>query len=432
MNRTPIRQALNLPALRSRNYRLFFLGQALSLTGTWMTQIATVWLVYQLSNSPFLLGMVGFASQIPSFVLVPFGGVLVDRWNRHRVLVITQALAMLQSLALAVLALTGMIQVWHIIVLALFQGLINAVDAPTRQAFVPELVHDRTALANAIALNSSVFNGARLIGPSIAGILVASIGAGYCFLIDGLSYIAVIGALLAMQFTAKLVPPQSPISFQQIWERLWEGWQYAFGFKPIRAILLLLALVSFMGMPYTVLLPVFATDILKGGADTLGILTAASGIGALTAGIFLSLRKSILGLGKWIALAPAMMGTGLIIFSYSRTLWLSALMMAIVGYGFLIQFASSNTIIQTIVEDDKRGRVMSFYTMAFMGMLPIGSLAAGILADWIGAPYTLLIGGSFCIIGSLIFRRELPRIRQLLCPVYQKIGIDLPPAKRST
>ncbi|MBL1178273.1 MFS transporter [Pantanalinema sp. GBBB05] len=432
MNRTPISQALNLPALRSRNYRLFFLGQALSLTGTWMTQIATVWLVYQLSNSPFLLGMVGFASQIPSFVLVPFGGVLVDRWNRHRVLVITQALAMLQSLALAVLALTGVIQVWHIVALALFQGLINAVDAPTRQAFVPELVHDRTALANAIALNSSVFNGARLIGPSIAGILVASIGAGYCFLIDGLSYIAVIGALLAMQFTAKLVPAQSPISFQQIWERLWEGLQYAFGFKPIRAILLLLALVSFMGMPYTVLLPVFATDILKGGADTLGILTAASGIGALTAGIFLSLRKSILGLGKWIALAPAMMGIGLIIFSYSRTLWLSALMMAIVGYGFLIQFASSNTIIQTIVEDDKRGRVMSFYTMAFMGMLPIGSLAAGILADWIGAPHTLLIGGSFCILGSLIFRRELPRIRQLLRPVYQKIGIDLTPAKRST
>lgn len=425
-------QTLHLPALRSRNYRLFFLGQGLSLTGTWMTQIATVWLVYQLSNSPVLLGIVGFASQIPSFVLVPFGGVLVDRWNRHHVLVMTQALAMLQSLALAVLALTGIIQVWHIIVLALFQGLINAVDAPTRQAFIPELVTDRTALANAIALNSSVFNGARLIGPSIAGLLVATIGAGYCFLIDGLSYIAVIGALLAMRFTAKLVPAQSPISLQQIWERLWEGLQYAFGFKPIRAILLLLALVSFMGMPYTVLLPVFATDILKGGADTLGILTAASGIGALIAGIFLSLRKSILGLGKWIALAPALMGTGLIIFSYSRTLWLSALMMAIVGYGFLIQFASSNTIIQTIVEDDKRGRVMSFYTMAFMGMLPIGSLAAGSLAGWIGAPYTLLIGGIFCIIGSLIFRRELPRIRQLLRPVYQKIGIDLTQAKRST
>ncbi|MGI0483925.1 MFS transporter [Pantanalinema rosaneae CENA516] len=431
MSQNPIRRILNLPALRSRNYRLFFFGQGLSLTGTWMTQIATVWLVYQLSNSPFLLGMVGFASQIPSFVLVPLGGVLVDRWNRHHVLIITQALSMIQSLTLAVLALMGTIQVWQIIALALFQGLVNAVDAPTRQAFVPQLVHDRSALANAIALNSSVFNGARLIGPSVAGMIVATLGASYCFLIDGLSYIAVIAALLAMRFTHSLTPPSSPISLPQIGERLREGWQYAFGFKPIRAILLLLALVSFMGMPYTVLLPVFATEVLKGGADTLGILTAASGIGALIAGVFLSLRSSILGLGKWISLAPAIMGTGLIIFSYSTTLWLSALMMAIVGYGFLIQFASSNTIIQTIVEDDKRGRVMSFYTMAFMGMLPIGSLAAGSLADWIGAPRTLLIGGIFCIVGSLIFNRALPRIRQLLRPVYQQVGIDLTRAKRS-
>lgn len=432
MSQNPLRSILNLPALRSRNYRLFFLGQGLSLTGTWMTQIATVWLVYQLSNSPLLLGIVGFASQIPSFVLVPLGGVLGDRWNRHRILIITQALSMLQSLTLAVLALTGIIQVWQIIALALFQGLVNAIDAPTRQAFVPELVHERSALANAIALNSSVFNGARLIGPSIAGVIVATLGASYCFLIDGLSYIAVIGALLAMRFTRPLTPPRSPITVQQIGIQLWEGWQYAFGFKPIRAILLLLALVSFMGMPYTVLLPVFATEVLQGGADTLGILTAASGIGALGAGIFLSLRTSILGLGKWISLAPAMMGTGLIIFAYSTTLWLSAFMMAIVGYAFLIQFASSNTIIQTIVEDDKRGRVMSLYTMAFMGMLPIGSLVAGSLASWIGAPPTLFLGGLFCIGSSLLFSRELPQIRTLLRPVYQKIGIDLTQVKRST
>lgn len=419
-----LRQKFDLPALRSRNYRLFLMGQGLSLTGTWMTQIATVWLVYQLSHSSFLLGVVGFASQIPSFVLVPFGGVLVDRWNRHRALVITQALAMVQSLSLAALALTGTIQIWHIIALSLFQGLINAFDAPTRQAFVPEMIEDRTALANAIALNSSMFNGARLVGPSIAGILVATLGAGSCFLIDGLSYIAVIAALLAMRLKpAKTQQAKSPISLPIILKQLKEGLRYAYQFQPMRAILLLLALVSFMGMPYTVLLPVFATDILHGGASTLGILSAAAGVGALGAGVFLSLRKSILGLGRWIALAPAIMGTGLAIFALSKTLWLSALMMALVGFGFLIQFASSNTIIQTIVDDDKRGRVMSLYIMAFMGMMPLGSLFSGILAERIGAPNTLLFGGLCCVAGSFLFRRELPRIRQILRPIYRRLGV---------
>ncbi|HEY9737820.1 MAG TPA: MFS transporter, partial [Trichocoleus sp.] len=380
--------------------------------------------VYQLSQSSFLLGLVGFASQIPSFVLVPFGGVLVDRWNRHRALVVTQALAMVQSLSLAALALTGTIQIWHIIALSLFQGCINAFDAPTRQAFVPEMIEDRGALANAIALNSSLFNSARLVGPSIAGVLVATIGAGYCFLIDGLSYIAVIAALLAM----RIKPTQNqslktPISLPNIGKQLKEGLGYAYGFKPMRAILLLLALVSFMGMPYTVLLPIFATDILKGGASTLGILSAAAGVGALAAGVFLSLRKSILGLGRWIALAPALMGTGLAVFALSKTLWLSTLMMALVGFGFLIQFASSNTIIQTIVDDDKRGRVMSLYIMAFMGMMPLGSLFSGILADWIGAPNTLLIGGLCCVAGSFLFKRELPRLRQILRPVYTRLGV---------
>lgn len=415
---------LDLPALRSRNYRLFLMGQGLSLTGNWMTQIATIWLVYELSQSSFLLGLVGFASQIPSFVLVPFGGVLVDRWNRHQALVITQTLAMAQSFALAALALTGTIQIWHIIVLSLFQGCINAFDAPTRQAFVPEMIENRAALANAIALNSSLFNSARLVGPSIAGILVATLGAGSCFLIDGISYIAVIAALLAMRIKpAQNQPPQPPISLPHVLKQLREGMAYAYSFKPIRAILLLLALVSFMGMPYTVLLPVFATDILQGGASTLGVLSAAAGVGALGAGIFLSLRKSILGLGRWIALAPALMGTGLAIFALSTILWLSALMMALVGFGFLIQFASSNTILQTIVDDDKRGRVMSLYIMAFMGMMPLGSLAEGTLADSIGAPRTLLIGGLCCIVGSFVFRRELPKLRRVLRPVYIRMGI---------
>ncbi|HEY9761648.1 MAG TPA: MFS transporter [Trichocoleus sp.] len=419
-----LRQKLDLPALRSRNYRLFLMGQGLSLTGTWMTQIATVWLVYQLSHSSFLLGVVGFASQIPSFVLVPFGGVLVDRWNRHRALVVTQALAMVQSLSLAALALTGTIQIWHIIALSLFQGLINAFDAPTRQAFVPEMIEDRSALANAIALNSSMFNGARLVGPSIAGILVATLGAGSCFLIDGLSYIAVIAALLAMRIKpAQNQLPKPPISLPIVVKQLREGVRYAYRFKPIRAILLLLALVSFMGMPYTVLLPVFATDILKGGASTLGVLSAAAGVGALGAGVFLSLRKSILGLGRWIALAPAIMGTGLAIFALSKTLWLSALMMTLVGFGFLIQFASSNTIIQTVVDDDKRGRVMSLYIMAFMGMMPLGSLFSGTLADSIGASNTLLFGGICCVAGSFLFQRELPQLRRILRPIYTRLGV---------
>jgi MFS family permease len=408
-----------LRALESRNYRLFFMGQAISLIGTWMTQIATIWLVYQLTNSAFLLGIVGFSSQIPSFVLTPFGGILVDRWNRHRILIVTQSLAMFQSLTLAVLALTGIIYIWPIIVLSLLQGFINAVDAPARQAFVVEIIDKKENLGNAIALNSSIFNGARLVGPAIAGLLIARVGAGVCFLIDGLSYIAVISGLLAMKLKPHSITPHS----SNVWQRLSEGFNYAFGFAPIRAILLLLAVFSFAGMPYTILIPIFATQILHGGAETLGFLMAAVGVGALTGGIYLSSRQSVLGLGKFIAYSPIVIGVGLIIFAFSRVLWLSLVMMFIVGLGSILQIASSNTIIQTIVDDDKRGRVMSLFMMSFLGTLPFGNLVAGSLASKIGAPMTIVIGGVCCIVAALIFSQQLPRLRRLIRPIYTKIGI---------
>jgi MFS family permease len=408
-----------LRALESRNYRLFFAGQAISLVGTWMTQIATVWLVYDLTNSALWLGVVGFSSQIPSFLISPFGGILVDRWNRHRILITTQILAMIQSLTLAALALTGVMQIWHIILLSLFQGLITAVDSPARQAFVPEIIERKEDLGNAIALNSSVFNGARLVGPAIAGLLIASVGAGVCFLIDGLSYIAVIAGLLAM----KLKPRKIATHTTNVWQRLIEGFSYAFGFPPIRAILLLLALFSFMGMPYTILIPIFAKNILQGSAETLGFLMTAVGVGALVGGVYLSSRFTVIGLGKIIAIAPAIFGTALVIFSQSRILWLSLFMMFLVGFGGILQIASSNTILQTIVEDDKRGRLMSLYTMSFLGILPFGNLASGALADRIGAPDTLMIGGFCCILGSLVFSKQLPKLRRLIRPIYAQIGL---------
>jgi len=408
-----------LRALESRNYRLFFAGQAISLVGTWMTQIATVWLVYDLTNSALWLGVVGFSSQIPSFLISPFGGILVDRWNRHRILITTQILAMIQSLTLAALALTGVMQIWHIILLSLFQGLITAVDSPARQAFVPEIIERKEDLGNAIALNSSVFNGARLVGPAIAGLLIASVGAGVCFLIDGLSYIAVIAGLLAM----KLKPRKIATHTTNVWQRLIEGFSYAFGFPPIRAILLLLALFSFMGMPYTILIPIFAKNILQGSAETLGFLMTAVGVGALVGGVYLSSRFTVIGLGKIIAIAPAIFGTALVIFSQSRILWLSLFMMFLVGFGGILQIASSNTILQTIVEDDKRGRLMSLYTMSFLGILPFGNLASGALADKIGAPDTLMIGGFCCILGSLVFSKQLPKLRRLIRPIYAQIGL---------
>ena len=407
-------------ALRHRNYALFFSGQMISMIGTWMTRIATSWLVYKLTGSALLLGLVGFAGQIPSFVLAPFAGVLVDRWSRHRVLVTTQVLAMLQSAGLATLDLTGTIRIWHVIALAVVQGLINAFDMPARQSFVVEMVTDRNDLPNAIALNSTLINGSRLIGPSIGGVIIAGVGEGWCFAIDAISYLAVIGSLLAMTLAAA-----KPVfrKGQNMLKQLREGFSYVAGFQPIRNILLLLAFVSLVGFPYTVLMPVFANEVLHGGPNLLGLLMGASGVGAVMGAGFLAARKSILGLGRFIPGMAALFGLGLVAFSFSRVAWVSLLLMVVTGLGFMVQTAVSNTLIQTIVDEDKRGRVMSFYTMAFMGTAPFGSLIAGYVADRIGAPHTLLIGGIGCVVGAALFYRALPRLREFVRPIYREKGI---------
>jgi MFS family permease len=407
------------PALRSRNYQLFFAGQGISLIGSWMTQLATVWLVYHLTNSALMLGVVGFTSQIPNFLLTPFGGVFADRFPRRKILVGTQILSMAQSLTLAALALSGVIQIWHILILSLCQGIISAVDAPARQVFVTELVEHKEDLANAIAINSIMFNGARLVGPAIGGLVIARVGEAYCFLIDGLSYIAVIMALLAMRFQPKQIPAMTSNPLQEIKA----GFEYAFGCPPIRAILSLSALVSLMGMQYTVLVPVFADKILQGNAQTLGFLMAASGIGAVCGGLYLVTRKTVVGLGKVIIFGPTILGIGLITFSLSRLLPLSLLAMLLIGLGTILQVAAGNTVLQTIVLDDKRGRVMSLYTMSFLGMVPFGNLLGGSLADRIGAPNTLIIAGSACILGSLWFSRQLPALRKIVREIYERKGI---------
>lgn len=410
-----IQQTFSLPAFQSRNYRLFFLGQGLSLVGTWITMVAMIWLVYHLTQSPVLLGLVGFASQFPNLVLVPFGGVLSDRWNHRQTLVVTQALSMVQSFALAILTLTGTIHISHIIALSLFQGIVNAVDAPTRQAFVPEIIERKDVLINAIALNSSLFNSARLIGPAIGGVLLAGVGAGYCFLIDGISYIAVIIALLAMQVKPKPVDAsQSSLTIATIMQHLKEGFVYAFGFAPVRSILLMVGLVSFLGINFVVILPIYSHEILHGNANTLGLLMAASGVGSLIAAVHLSLRRGIQGLGRLVAIAPIIYGLGMIAFSLSRSIWLSALLLAIIGFGSLLQSASSNTIIQTLVRDEMRGRVMSIYIMSFLGMISFGNLFQGTLVSWLGAPTTVAVSGIICVVIAIFFARQLPKLRQMV------------------
>jgi MFS family permease len=408
-----------LISLRNRNYRLFFFGQTASLVGTWMQVVAMSWLVYHLTNSALLLGLVGFFSQIPAFFIAPFAGVFIDRWNKHRILVITQILSMMQALALAVLTLTGTINIWHIVALSLSLGFINAFDMPARQAFVVEMVEKRSDMANAIALNSAMVNASRLIGPAVAGILVALVGEGYCFLINSISFMAVIVALLAMKI--KKFHPVS--SGKNVLHEVKDGFRYAFGSTPIRWLLILLGIVSIAGMPYAVLMPIFAKDILKGSSYTLGFLMASSGVGALIGGIYLAARKTVLGLGKILAAAAAIFGAGLIFFGISKILWISLAMMIFTGFGMLINIAAVNTILQTITEDDKRGRVMSFYTMAFIGLTPIGNLLAGILAEAIGAPNTVIISGAVCILGAIIFSIKLPSIKLAAKPVYIEKGI---------
>ncbi|HEX6966605.1 MAG TPA: MFS transporter [Gemmatimonadaceae bacterium] len=411
-------------ALRHRNYRLFFGGQSISLIGTWITRIATSWLVYRLTGSALLLGVVGFAGQIPTLVLTPFTGVLVDRWDRHRILVVTQVLSMLQSLALAVLTLGGIITVTDILVLQAMQGMINSFDTPARQAFVVQMVEDRRDLPNAIALNSSMVNASRIIGPSIGGVLIAAAGEGWCFGIDAISYLAVIASLLAMHVVRN--PRMRPDT--RIIEELRTGFGYVAGFRPIRTLLILLALVATMGMPYTVLMPAMATDVLHGGAHTLGFLMTATGVGALAGALYLASRHTVLGLGRAIVIATLTFGGGLVAFALSHTLWISLVVLMFVGAGFMIEMASTNTILQTIVEERLRGRVMAFYAMAVLGTAPIGSLIAGIVAEHIGVAHTILLGGIACMLGGVWFALRLPALRALVRPIYVERGVITIPA----
>ncbi len=406
-------------ALRSRNYRLFFMGQGLSLIGTWMQQIAISWLVYRLTDSVFLLGAVTFANQIPAFVLGPFAGVLADKFNRKYVLLVTQFLSMLQAGTLATLVLTDTVQVWHVLTLMALLGTINAFDIATRQAFVIELVEKREDISNAIALNSSMFNMARLVGPSIAGVLIAWVGEGVCILINAVSYVFVLGSLLSL----RLKPFVREIQQSNVWDSLRHGFSYAFGFPPIRALILIVGLISLFGMPFSVMLPVFARDILQGGANTLGYLMGASGLGALTGALFLAQRKSVLGLGKVIIFTMTLFGTALMAFSFSEILWLSLALMLFSGFGMIVTMASCNTLLQTIVDDDKRGRVMSLYATAFMGMAPLGSMLAGSVAEQIGVAYTLLGCGFLCAISVIPFAWNLKRLRLLVQPIYERLGI---------
>jgi len=406
-------------ALRHRNYRIFFWGQSASLIGTWMQQVALSWLVYRMTNSPFLLGVTMFTSQIPTFFFTPFAGVFADRHSRRNMLVVTQALSLVQASILAFLVLTHQIQVWHIMVLSFFLGTIFSFDIPIRQAFTVEMIEDREDLGNAIALNSSMLNAARLIGPSLAGILIASVGEGVCFLLNAVSFIPVILSLGAMRLSF----PRLASPARHIFVELKEGLGYSFRFAPIKWILILLSMISLMGVPYQVLMPVFARDIFHGGPNTLGFLMGMSGLGALIGAVYLAARQSVIGLVRIIAWTAVLFGVTIVIFSFSRDFWFAMPVILVSGFGVMVNMAACNTILQTIVDEDKRGRVMALYTMAFMGTMPFGSLLAGILAARIGAPYTLLIGGVCCVGTAFIFMSKLPLIRKEIRPVYAKKGI---------
>ncbi len=406
-------------ALRNKNYRLFFLGQSVSLVGTWMQSIAVSWLAYRMTNSIFVLGFVGFSLQIPAFVLSPLAGIAADRHDRRRLLIMTQSFSMLQALILAALVLTHTIAIWQIIVLSLFLGMINAFDIPIRQSFLIEMIDNKEDLGNAIALNSSLVNMARLIGPSIAGFLIAVVGEGICFLLNGLSYLAVLASLCAM----RVQPREKKINPANILSRIKEGFSYAFNFVPIRILLITLGLVSLTGGGLQTLMPVFARDIFHGGPQTLGLLMAATGLGALTGAIFLASRDTVLGLGRLIGRVTVLFSLCLIAFSLSNIFALSLGLLFVSGFSIMVHMASSNTLIQMIVEEDKRGRVMSFYTMAFMGMAPIGSIAVGSLAARWNVHIVLFISGILCLIGSAVFRSKLPLLRKMIRPIYAEKGI---------
>ncbi len=407
-------------ALRYRNYRLFFLGQMVSLCGTWMTNMATGWLVYRLTGSALMLGVVTCAGQIPMFLLGPFSGILVDRVNKQRALVVIQTLSMLQSFALAAMTLSGHASIPGLILLNLLNGIITAFDIPMRQSFVIEMIQNKADLGNAIALNSTMFNAARFLGPSLGAMVIAVYGEGWCYFIDGCSFLAVIAAFLAM--TIKPSGTDHPPRGSAL-SHLMEGWHTVSRPGPIRIIISLLALTSLFGAPYATLVPIFAGSILKGGPHTLGLLMSSAGAGALLGAGWLAGRKSVRGLGIVIPSAVTIFSLGVIGFALSRVIWLSMLFLIIGGTGLMIQMASSNTILQTIVDNDKRGRIMSFYMMALMGTAPIGSLLAGLISEHLGAPLTLVIGGAACIAGAGVFFSCLEQFREGIRPIYRRIGI---------
>ena len=393
-------------AFRHRNYQLFFSGQLVSLTGTWMQSVAESWLVFRLTGSAALLGVTSFATLAPVFLFATLGGLLADRVDRRRILIVTQSLSMILPLTLAALTLSGHVRVWHVFLLATCLGIVNAFDIPARQSFVVEMV-GREDLTNAIALNSSMVNGARVVGPAVAGMLVAAVGEGWCFLINGVSYLGVIAGLAMMRVPRR----PRPHARRSAWRDTVEGFRFATKTAPIRALLILLGLLSFAGMPYSVLMPVFAESILGAGPQGLGLLMGASGLGALAGALALLSRRGVRGLGRWVAVSAAAFGVALIAFSFSRTFWLSALLLIPVGAAMMVEMAASNTLLQAMVPDALRGRVMALYSMMFMGMAPFGALFAGWMAERIGAPITVAIGGVVCLAGAGVFSLRLPKIR---------------------
>ena len=395
-----------LRALQYRNFQLFFSGQLISLIGTWMQNLAQAWLVYRLTGSMVLLGAVGFSSQIPIFFLAPLGGIVADQYPRQRVVIATQTSAMLLALGLAALTLTGTVRIWHIFVLSALLGAVNAFDIPARQSFIVEMV-GKADLMNAIALNSSMFNASRVLGPAIAGILVAAIGEGWCFFANGISYIAVIVGLALM----RVAPHQAVAQRGSPAANIAEGFRFVIRHPAIHALLILLGIASVTAMPFTVLMPVFADRILHGGPKALGWLTGSAGVGALAAALLLASRQTLKGLSGWIAAAATALGAGLVIFALSRTFWFSAAILVAVGFAMMLQMGSSNTLIQSMVPDHLRGRVMSVYSMMFTGMAPFGALLAGFVADRFGAPATVAMGGVICLAAAGIFWTQLPQIR---------------------
>jgi MFS family permease len=406
-----------LRALRHRDLRLFLFGQGISLIGTWMQQVAMSWLVYRMTGSALVLGVIAFCSQFPCFLVAGVAGALADRWSRYRMVVVAQLGLMIEATVLATLVLTGTVQVWHLIVLAVWSGFCSGFDVPARQALIVRFVHGQD-LPNAIALNSSIFNGARLVGPAIAGALIAWVGEGPVFVLNALSYLAVLGAMWAVEARDK-----GSSGGESVLRTMSEGFRYAFGFAPIRAILVLLTLISMVGLPYSVLLPAFASDVLHGGAGTLGLLTAAAGLGALAGALTLASRESVWGLGMFIVRCTALFGVALIAFAWSRNVWLSSVLMMLAGFGIMATTAAMNTILQTLVEEHMRGRVMALYTMAFIGLSPVGALFGGALADRIGAPLTVGIGGAACVGLAFWFARELPALREMVRPIDVRMGI---------